>query len=137
MPRLPHSRAIGAAPSHTDAAAPAALRFDDGIAVTSSVSRSTHEQAPAAARSPAHPLAAAATLIEPAVIEQPVVKHDALALSAPAHPVRAKPRALRVVALDVEGSLPRSEIERAVTRALPALRGCRIGEPRRRRAVHD
>jgi hypothetical protein len=77
---------------------------------------------------PAH--GAAATLVEPAVIAPPLVKHVApvLALSAPAQPIRAKRRALRVVSLAVEGSLPRSEIERAVARALPALRSCRISD---------
>jgi serine/threonine protein kinase len=110
--------ALGAAPSHTDATAP----------VTSSVRRSAHEQAPTAARMvpPAH--AAVATLV-------PVVPHalvrrgaPALAVPRPSRAVHAAPRRLHVVSLAVEGSLPRSEIERAVARALPALQGCRVGD---------
>jgi hypothetical protein len=114
--------AIGAAPSRIDATAPSVLGFDDHIAVAARSRGSTHEQAPAAV----HPLVRAATLAEPAVIAQPVVHRDALAAPAPAHVLRARRRPLHVVSLAVEGSLPRSEIERAVARAMPALQGCRV-----------
>jgi serine/threonine-protein kinase len=112
--------AIGAAPSRTDATAPAALGFDDAIAVTSSVQ---HAQVPTAARlvHPASPLVAAAALVEPALIEQPHVRRDA-------HALHAARRAPHVVSLAVEGSLPRSVVERAVARAMPAVKACRIGD---------
>jgi serine/threonine-protein kinase len=119
--------AIGAAPSHTDTVVPAIPSFDERIATASSSRGSTHELAPTAARQvrPAHP---SATLVEPAVIAQPVVRRDAPALAAPApaHVLRARRHPLHVVSLAVEGSLPRSEIERAVARAMPALQGCRV-----------
>ena len=94
--------ALGAAPSRIDATAPAVPRFDDRIAMMSPVHRTAHEQAPIAARIVHHPLAAPAA----------------------AHVLHAPSRPLHVVSLAVEGSLPRSEIERAVARALPALRAC-------------
>ena len=114
--------ALGAAPSRTDATAPAAPRFDDRIAVTSSVHRSAHEQAPTAARMLPP---ASATLVEPALVPHPLVRREA---PAPSRAIHAAPRTLHVVSLAVEGSLPRSEIERAVARALPALQGCRVGD---------
>jgi serine/threonine-protein kinase len=113
--------ALGAAPSRIAATVPGMPRLDDRAA-PSPQRRSSHEQAPAAARVVVAPHAPAH---EPVVIAQHETR--ALVQPAPPHTLRAAPRALRVVSLAVEGSLPRSVVERAVARAMPAVKACRFG----------
>jgi hypothetical protein len=133
---------VGAAPAARTGSAAAGLSLrDEQVALAAPMHASareqfpasTHEQVPAAARIvPAvhAPLAASsrAAVGEPAMLAQPLVQRAApvLALTAPARAVHTAPRELRVVSLDVEGSLPRSVVARAVARSLPALQSCRV-----------
>jgi hypothetical protein len=81
---------------------------------------------PVSARAMPHAAVPAPQLIEAAPVHR---GSPALAMATPVRPVRMTPRGAHVMSLAVEGALPRSVVERAVARAMPAVQSCRLGNP--------